>query len=419
MNLDIKKVAFKLTLLTSTVILVACGGSGNNNDSANNPSQPPHSGEKTALGRLVITNSDALNPSAYIYDLDEKKVASNISLKYLPTSVYASPEYRYAVLISRADNITKFIDGGIYKHNDHIDKDQPTLLSLDLQGPTPNHYRSVNGQAALFYDGSDSLTSSFDIFTDASLKTGKIVAAQTLPLKHHGVAEPRGNYVLSSYLTAGETTLSKMALYELHNDHFHFEKAFATSCNKLHGAGSNQNYSAFGCEDGVMVVEQKNDEFTDYKIPVNVRITNIAGKDQLDQFIGFATGNLQAFVIDPVAKSSRELNWSAGAQDSEGKPVSRLQHVLDHSGKNLVILDSAGSLHIIDTTTWRHKASIKVLEKDFNLARLSINASNNDLLVSDATGKAVHIVSLKDLKISQRITLDFAPANFAWVGAAS
>lgn len=418
-NPAITKATKKLSLLTATILLAACGSDSNNNDSTANPTNPPHQGNTTTLGRLVITNSDTTSPKAYVYDLDDKKLTSNVALKYLPTSVYSSPDHRYAVLIARADNITKFIDGGVYQHEDHIDKDQPALLPLDLIGPTPNHYRSVNGQAAIFYDGSDALASSFDLLTDASLKTNKVVAFQSLPQKHHGVAEPRGNYVLSTYLPAGETALNKLALYELHNDHFHFEKQFATDCSKLHGAGSNQDYSAFGCEDGVMVVQQINNEFSDYKIPVNIRITNIASHQSLKQFVAFATGNLQAFVIDPVTKTSRELNWSANAVDAEGKPVTRLQHVMDNAGQHLVILDNVGNLHIIDTATWNHKATVKVLDKDVNLGKLSLNASNNEVLVSDATAKAIHVVSLKDLKISQKITLDFAPANFAWVGVKS
>lgn len=412
----------QLALLSSTLWLAACGDDSNgNNSNANAPvtPNPVHAGAKSTLGRLVITNNDTTNPKAFIYDLDEKKVSSDVALKYLPTSVYASPEHRYAVLIARADNTTKFIDGGVYKHDDHIDKEKPVLLSLDLTGPTPNHYRSVNGQAAIFYDGSDSLTSSFDLLTDASLKTNKVVAYQPLPQKHHGVAEPRGNYVLSSYVPTGETTLNKLALYELHNDHFHFEKPFATPCEKLHGAGSNQDYSAFGCEDGVLVVQQKNNEFLDTKILVNVRITNIASHFKLKQFVGFATGNLRAFAIDPVAKASRELDWSASAKDSEGKPVTRLQHIVDQAGQNLVILDNVGNLHVLDANNWNHKATIKVLDKDVNLAKLSINASNNDLLVNDAAGKAIVVVNLKDLKVSQRINLEFVPANFAWVGVAS
>ena len=416
LNSKVKKAAIRLPLLTAMMILAACGNDSNNND--NTPNQPdvPHQENNTTLGRLVITNNDTANPRAYVYDLDDQKLASELPLKSVPNAVYSSPDHRYAVLIARADNITKFVDGGIYQHDDHIDKDKPALLPLDLTGPTPNHYRSFNGQAAIFYDGSDSLTSSFDLLTDNSLKSGKVVAYQPLPQKHHGVAEPRGNYVLSSYLAAGETTLSKLALYELHNDHFHFEKQFATDCSKLHGAGSNQDYSAFGCEDGVLVVQQKNNEFSDYKIPVNVRITTIAGHSKLKQFVAFATGNLQAFVIDPVAKTSRELDWSAGIKDAEGKPVARLQHVMDQTGQHLVIMDNTGNLHVIETATWTHKASIKVLDKDVSLGKISLNASTNDILVSDATAKAIHVVSLRDLKISQKITLDFAPANFAWVG---
>lgn len=406
-----------IALISSALLLTACNDS-NKSSSDNNSPQPAHPGTQKSEGRLLLANNDELNPTAYIYDLETNKTIISYKLKGLTSGVYASPDSRYGVLLSRTGNISNFVDGGIFKHDDHIDSERPSLLPLALTGPAPTHYRSVNGKATIFYDGSDTIASSFDLLTDNSLKSNKVAAFQALPQKHHGVAEPRGNYVLSTYLPAGDSELSKVAVYELHNDHFHFENVLPTPCNKLHGAASSKDYSAFGCEDGILLVQQSNNQFKDSKIAVNIRITNIAGHQQLNQFVGFATGNLQAFVIDPVARSSTALNWSLGAQDSVGQPVARVQHLLDSKGEHLVILDNTGVLHVISTSNWRHLAAIKVLDKEAALAKLALNRGNNEILVSDVTGKAVISVSLKDLKISQRISLDFAPVGVAWLGAA-
>lgn len=112
-HLALKRSVWRLTALSTMLVLAGCGSDDSNSSNQSNPVTPAHSGTKITLGRLVITNSDASAPKAYIYDLDDKKVTSDVALKYLPTSMYSSPDYRYAVLVARADNITKFIDGGV------------------------------------------------------------------------------------------------------------------------------------------------------------------------------------------------------------------------------------------------------------------------------------------------------------------
>ena len=225
------KRSYILSILFSSVLLSACGGSDSSNSVstiAPKPEQPVQSNE----GRLAIANADTVRPLLSIYDLKEQKIINTTALSYTPSAMYSSPQSRYAVMLSRVDGVVQFADGGIFNKNNVLQKNAPNLLAFQLKGATPAHYRSFNGLAALFYDGNDTEVSKFDVFNDLAIEKQEI-SNQKLPKKHHGVAEPRGGYVLSTYLPTDATTLSVVKSYELHGDHFHEEQTLTNACNRL------------------------------------------------------------------------------------------------------------------------------------------------------------------------------------------
>lgn len=393
----------KLGVLATVLALSAC------NDKDELRGGHDHGHTEDSSGRLVVGKADGASSQAVVYDL-ETKAFTPLALGYNPTAIYASPGQRYAVLLQASDGQVNFIDGGIFTHGDHVDVLTPKLLSFSLSGVKPAHYRAHEDQAALFYDGEGSNAARFDLFSDASLGSGSLLASHTLPGPVHGIAEPRDGYVL-----AVDTDRIKVRPYELHGDHFHSEAAFATDCPKLHGGSSNEDYSAFGCEDGVLVVKQEGDSFTDFKITTAKQISQIAGHHAVAPLGAFASdGTLYA--IDPAAKTATEVSWKPA-----GTTLSRRQHGFDAHGEHLLILDSAGTLHVLEAnaTGFTVKGSVQVLDADNTAARIATSAAADRAFVTDPAGKAIVVVDLESVDVVDHVDLDFAPVGVTWLGVAA
>lgn len=409
--------------LASTMVLVGCNDNDPIENTQNNPAPEEDHDHHENSGRLVFANADQV----YTYDLDEEKIISTIKLNHIPNALYTSPQGRYALAVSQTNNITYFIDGGVFGHGDHNHADAPSLLSdFNLTGDKPAHYRNFNGQAALFYDGLEG-TSKFELFTDEDIGK-KAVLSQSLPSKHHGVAEARGEYVLTSYTPTGWVSgdvanpLKLVRPYHVHGDHFHEEDILSTTCERLHGAASNKNYTAFGCADGILAVNVTGSTFKDEKITVDQRISNLAGHLDVEKFVGIASGTGDLFIIDPVNKNTTSFDWSKGQKDKDGNPIKRLQHAFDHSGKYFFILDNLGQLHTIDTAEWKvidTQEIIHVHDDDITQSRIVASQSSDHIFINDTAHKAIIEFDPEEKKIVKTISLDnIAPTTFTWVGIA-
>ncbi len=414
------KQGYMLSALLSSVLLSACGGDSSGSSSTVTPK--PEQPAKIYEGRLAIANDDSIRPLLSVYDLADQKVIHTTALSYTPSAMYGSPQSRYAVMLSRNEGVVQFADSGVLNKDNLLQKNMPHVLAFQLKGATPAHYRSFNGLAALFYDGSEAESSKFDVFNDSAIEKQSI-SSQKLPKKHHGVAEPRGAYVLSTYLANETDTLSIVKSYELHGDHFHEEQTLANGCNRLHGAASIQQYAAFGCEDGVLVVEQKGSQFIDKKVLIDQRITTIAGHEKLDKFAAFATGTHALFIVDPNNLNAVSLDWSLGAREADGTtPVKRLQQVVNASGHYLAILDSVGMVHVVDTQSWQRIGQIKAIQNvnatELAKSRLVVNAATETVFINDTQAKTIVELDLKNLKIKQTIQLSDVPNTFTWLGIA-
>lgn len=235
-----------------------------------------------------------------------------------------------------------------------------------------------------------------------------------------GIAEPRNGFVLISDDSAEEAAAgaprSALKLLELHGDRFHDEGRFATPCENLHGGASNEDYSAFGCQDGVLVIRQDGSEFSDSKIAIERRISQVAGHHAVLFFAAFAAAadSVTLYVIDPAAGTAETFDWKDGAE------VNRRQHAFDAHGEHLLILDSAGALHMLEVHEGELEAKgrVDVLTGNDTAARITTSAAGDLAFVTDSAGKAVVVVDLEDLEVVDHVDLDFAPVGIAWLGVA-
>ncbi len=412
--------ASRLVLLATTVAaLAACGGGG---DAAPPPHDHPH---LETAGRLAVL-ADGAN-AVHMVDLDDKSIAQTFALGGTPSAVYASPGQRYAVVLQRTDDLTRFIDGGIYQE-DHVDhlhdyKVAPRLLNFSVAGSRPTHYETHDDGAALFLDGQDATAENAEavLLSDAGIGAGRIDARLSLERSMHGTAEPRGNYLLTTWRAAdaASTLPSHVELYRRNGTGYDFVQRFAQECPGLHGSYSNEDHSAFGCTDGVLVITQAGDTFTASKIAnpadigTGVRIGTLAGHHHVGNFIGIAApGHL--FDIDPVAGTIARITWADGR--------TQRAHSFDAAGENFLVLDDLGVLHLLDAEDhWNVRATLNVIDTMPTAApfpAIAVSSAQEQAFVSDPLGRRIAVVDLHGASVVERITLTFAPTSLAWLGIA-
>lgn len=417
MECDMKNIKSSLSILFTSLLLAACGGGSSDSTNTTTPEKPKPQPEPSSYtdGRLVIIDDHPERPELSLYDLKQNKTIHHTQIQYQPSSLYSSPNDRYAVLMMRDQGAVSFYDSGLVTTNGKTIEQSPELLSYQLFGPKPTHFRSFNGQAAIFYDGDDHQSSKFDVFKDVDIGK-KVVMSQKLPLSHHGVAEPRGDMVLSSYLPQGSTKLSLVKSYQLHGDHFHEEQSLVNECPGLHGASSIQSYTAFGCEDGVLLVEQKGQNFIDTKLPLTVRIGTLVGNVNAPNLVGLSSATPDLFVIDANQKIVRQLNWVDQAN------LQRLKQAYSPSGQYFVVLDSAGRLNIFNTKTWEIKFRTPVLNiaaDKLAKSQLAMHGQFDEVFINDVENKTILKIDLKTGKIKQKIEFLTVPNQITWVGSDS
>ena len=408
------------TLLAASVLLAAC-----NNDTGSTPlpggdDDHDHDHGAESAGRLVFTHADGVNSRVYVHDLESQSTLADFALVHPATAVHSSPEHRYAVIVQRDNDQVEFLDNGIHRHDDHIHEDAPAMLPFTLSGVRPTHYRTNGEQGTLFFDGDsgNAVLSQFHLFSDESLESGGTLAHQTLDTAHHGIAEPLDGLVLASHAAASGDSPDGITVFAQHGDHFHGEGELATACPGLHGGATSGLYSVFGCSDGVLVAELHGDHFHDNKVAVPERVATVRAHPDVAELAGFSYPGNNLFVIDPEAGSATLVDWRDGAVDGGGAPVGALAQTFDAHGEHLLILDSEGALHVLETADWSYRGSVAVLDTvpaAGPAPALAVSGAGDQAFLSDPAAPAIHIIDLEALSL-ETVPLAFPPTGLAWTG---
>jgi len=408
-------------LLAASVLLAAC-----NNDTGSTPlpggeDEHDHDHGAESAGRLVFTHADGSNSRVYVHDLESRSTLADFALVHPATAVHSSPEHRYAVIVQRNNDQVEFLDGGVYRHDDHVDEGDPAMLPFTLSGVRPTHYRHHGEQAALFFDGdsASAALSQFHLFSDESLESGGTLAHHTLDTAHHGIAEPLDGVVLASHAAASGDAPDGISVFELHGDHFHNEGELTTACPGLHGGASNGTFSVFGCDDGALVAELHGDHFDDAKIAVAERLATVVGHPDVAEFAAFSYPGGNLYALDPEAGTATPVDWRDGAVGGGGDPVSPQAQGFDAHGEHLLILDSNGDLHVLESSDWSHRGRIAVLDSvpaSGPAPALAVSGAGDQAFVSDPAAPAIHIIDLEALSLDT-VPLAFPPTGLAWTGA--
>lgn len=381
-------------------------------------------------GRLAILSRDGTGDQLYAYDLEEQALLpGSLALNNAPSALYTSPGKRFVLAMQRNANQVQIIDGGLYRHDDHVDEVAPGLVGT-LTGPRPTHYRVHGEQAALFYDGDagSALMAQVQVLTDHSLESASIEADHTFASAHHGVAEPRGEIVLATRRTAASGLPEKVDILHQHGDHYHGEGTISLDCPDLHGAGSNEEYSVFGCSDGILIVHQDGETFTAQHVDnatlglaEGERVGSFDSHHELPQFVAYAGDRI--LIIHPDHGDAEELDWT------EGAAVSLDSHALDSHGEHLILLDDSGDLRIVDTADWSERAHLENAIDPETAAppasghgsrvSMAVGGEPAQVFLSHADSQSIIVVDVESGTLATPLNLTFTPGQLTWVGLSS
>ena len=399
-----------------------------------------------SLGRLAVLADDSNVVS--FFDLDDNTLLDTFTLNDDSNTLAASPDFRYALIANRTQDYLGFIDSGLWRedHGEHLHdyKQSPAFSSYELtSGSRPTHLVSHDGQLAIFYDGdADSGTvASVEVLTDNDITS----ATTTLPgisydINMHGVAEPRGEHLLSTLRRddADSTSVAKVlpdqvGVYHFHDGEYELEQTLSVTCPDLHGAAQNHDTVIFGCGDGVLLAHQQDDEYEAEKIANiaavgDLRIGTIYGHENSETFIGIASGHGggEAVIvsINPASAEMEELEW----QPADG--TTAVAYSFSAHGEHFLILDSLGFLNVFSAHDhdgemhWELAGQVDITEQDVATMpdgmsfSMAVAQNSEFAYVADPIAQHIVQVHLEDLEIESEVELTFAPSAITWLGIA-
>ncbi|MBZ9611500.1 5-methyltetrahydrofolate--homocysteine methyltransferase [Rheinheimera maricola] len=443
-----------VALLIASSMLTACGDSTTNivekdpiavDDEHDHGDDHDHDhGEISTAGRLVISAKDSNLVS--VYELKDGSLLDTFAVADTPSALAASPAKRYALVVQRTTDRVEFVDGGLFQE-DHVDhlhvyQQAPELTNFVLSDSRPTHITATDSQLAVFFDGdaASSAPAAVAVITEADITTDSNgYPVLNYSINMHGAAQARGDYLISTIRdTESATTLpDKVAVYEQHGDHYHQEQAFDELCPGLHGSAQNEHFIAFGCTDGVLLVEQDGVTFTASKL-VNtadfsgtMRIGTLVGTEHAEHFVGFAGASM--FAIHAEDGEMELVDW----QSSEGAGV--IGYGFADHGEKFVLLDNQGYLTILSYHGHEHEAANvgEVEQPAFEFAakvqlttadistmpagsrfELAISASDDKVYVLNPIDSSLLTVDIGDGEVVATKQLNFTPHKLVWLGIA-
>ncbi|EWH09770.1 putative lipoprotein [Catenovulum agarivorans DS-2] len=445
---------FKLNALASALAVLAlasCGDAETNiveKDSIEKPDEHDDHGDEytiESMGRLAVLSAE--NAQVSILDLDTNSSIDSFSLTHTSNSLYASAGYRYAVITSRTNDYVGFIDGGLWRE-DHVAhlhdyKQQPSMSDYELTASRPTHVVTHDGQLAVFYDGDaeSSAAASVQVISDTDIAGSQTnVNTLTYTINMHGVAEPRGEHLLSTIrrddvesTSAAKILPDQVGVYHAHDGEFELEQTFGVTCPDLHGAAQNEEFVLFGCSDGVLMAEENEQGFSASKI-ANIddlhggRIGTLYGHEDSELFIGIAAahgGNTATLLaVNPEENSMSVLEW----QPTDG--IRPAAYSFANHGEYFLVLETNGTLNILEqhvhdgSIEWEHHKAIDVRDGDTTAIpdgmsfSLTVAQNGHYAYVADPVAKHVVQIDLETFEESAEIDLGFAPSQITWLGIA-
>ena len=346
--------------------------------------------------RLLVASLDG--PELLVLDATDGDVLGRFTNPSLGR-VYQLPNAQLAAVTNRdADRVT-FVHSGLsaVDHGDHMDLLQgtPYVLKTVNLGPSPTHFFAQGSDIAVYNDGDGSMA-----WLDARLLGISLDFVQV-----PGTGADHGSLaVVDGYLIGGGLREEGVRVFDRNET----ELASFGGCPGLHGQATLGNAVAFGCSDGVLIVEVRGGgTFAANKVgnpagsPENARVGTLTAHPASPVMIGnFGQG---IAIIDPVARSLTPV----------ALPAAPAAMRFSDDGE-LVVLTLDGALHRLDSTTGEVLASVQVVDAVVaGQPRPAFALIGDHAFVTDPGHGALWLVDLDHMEVETRFDLPFAPGSVA------
>jgi len=396
---------FLVALLTGRVA-VAVGASDDEATPEDGATSPSSAG---GAARLLV--ADAEEPVVHVVDATTGEVIDSFGT-LVPARVYAGPSGRYGFAVQMEADVVGVIDGG-------LGGDDPAMLETSLAGDKPIHFTPHGEQIGVFYDD-DGMAK---LFTESDLDGAQVIGgialdqpeakptrlAATRP--HHGVAVPMGDHVLLSRPATDPDDSLPIGIDVVTMDGTVVDSF--VDCPGLHGEAASGETVAFGCSDGIMIVERDGDGFASRKIaypagtPEEVRAGYVAADDESPFFFG-NFGDDALLRIDPEAGTAETITLPV--------PVGSFDLEPGADGR-LVVLTTDGQLHLLDPALGEIASSLDAVDpsgfdEEAGIEPALVVAEGTAFLSDPASGEVVR-VALDAAEVDARMPLPGTPLRLA------
>ena len=314
---------------------------------------------------------------------------------------YQLPTMQYAAVTHRDANRVSFVHSGLsaVDHGDHLDllEGPPYVLKTVNLGPRPTHFFAQGHDIAVYADGDGSMA-----WLDARL-LGISLDITQIP----GAAPDHGSLaVIDGFLVGGGLREGGVGVF----DRSERELARFDGCPGLHGQATLGMRVAFGCSDGVLLVEvgPGGEGFAAHKLddpgdaPAGARVGMLVSHPGARHVIGdFGEG---LALIDPSARSLTPV----------ALPAAPAAMRFTDGGRALLVLTLDGVLHALDPDSGEHRASRQVVAaSQQGQPRPMLEVYGDYAFVTDPANARVLLVDAEQLEVEGHHHLPFAPGSVA------
>ncbi|MCS7057951.1 MAG: hypothetical protein NZ849_02000 [Meiothermus sp.] len=354
-------------------------------------------GEEHHPGRLVV--ADGKTGLLQVIDLEKGEVVGRFTVPG-PASVYTAPGGQYAFAVHREQNRVSVVYSGLglEDHGDHKDLvlQTPYIWATLNTGPKPTHLKSHGDRIAIYNDG-DGTVALFD-----ARKLGLVADFSEISTgaPDHGAPVPLAQVVLVGSLNRGVVEVytyggRKVTQFE--------------GCPRLHGQAVLGNTVAYGCADGVLLVEQRGSGFAARKLanpasaPQGARVGTLVAHPKYPFFIGnFGQGLVR-------------VDSTLSVYPLPARPV---RFGFDQGGR-LVVLTADGHLHTLEPATGKVLRSLKVAEPitatGEGAVRPSMALGDGVAYVALPEKGEVLEIELDGMELKRRLNVGGTPGSLAWL----
>ena len=370
-----------------------------------------HDHEHVDVMRRVLV-ADAKTATVTVVDLPGGEIAGTLDLS-ASARLYAAEDGRYVYAVQADADLVNVIDGGLWTedHGDHMHDYlvAPSLAAPVISGGRPIHFVSHHGQVAIFFDGDGTAA----IFSGARPAQESEIVLLDSGRPHHGVAVPLGDHALLSLPTNDDAVLPLgVQLMTLAGE----VVAEFADCPGLHGEAPLGDWVAFGCTDGVLLVDAHHDEPVAVKVAKPVddpdrRTGTLISHHDLPYWIGnFGSRDLVRIDADTLETTLIPLpGASAGFQ-------------LDPAdGGRIVVVTLDGLLHTLDPMTGDLLGSVAVAtpipaDAPRGTPRPGLAVDPGVAYVTDPAAGLLHVVDLDALAVTLAVEVGGTPSPLTVVG---